>query len=458
MTMRMFAVCSLALLLAPSASAATLNVEVSRNGFTAPIEIAVAPRVEGKLPRWSATKTIAAGQSAVAFDLAEGLYTVLASGPQPLQRLSAKANLGSEGSTVRLAIPKTTMSLSVTLAGQPLARAGVALTHDELLWRMDLETDEDGRFTGPFWEGGVYSAGVTRDRGSAAHFVDVTLSSAPLAIDVPDRHVAGRVLTGGGKPLAGARVTLRTETPASTLTVRTTAAPDGRYEFFGVRQGTHILSAVMPSYLDSDAVIFELRDDTLRSADLVLTQGEPRMVRVVDARDAAIAGATLFTSCQGHVKSTAVTDAEGLAEVAVPASASCTVYALPKEGSIAAACLDGSQPVRIRVPDGSSSLRLALKSEAGVAFPDLRLLMRIDGVVVPPEMARLIAKRGFSLLTDPEGNISLPHIPPGTYDFWPYRTASEGQMIYEVAADIAAPISLEVLTGENNATVRFKAR
>ncbi len=457
--MRTFAVSSFALLLALPASAATLNVEVIRNGFTGPIEIAVAPRLEGKPPEWSARKTLAAGQSALTFPhLQEGLYVVLASGPQPLQRLSAKVNLGAAGSSLRLVVPKTKAAVSVTLAGKPLARAGVALTHDELRWRTDFETDDHGRFAGPLWEPGRYSANVTRDRSSAPHLVDMTLSPAPLTIDVPDRHVTGRVLNDVGKPVAGARIILRSETTVSTLTSRTMSAPDGRFEFFGVREGAHTLTARAPSYLDSDAVRFELRGTTRRSADLVLTQGEPRTVRVVDARDDAIAGVTLLTSCDGHMKSMAVTNAVGVAEVAVPGAASCAIYALPNEGSIAVARFEGPKELLIRVPDGSSSLHLALKSEAGEAFSDLMLLMRIDGSVVPPEIARLLGSRGFSLMTNDEGSISLARIPPGTYEFWPYRTPSEGQMIYEVSSESAAPISVKVLAGENNATVRFRAR
>lgn len=456
--MRTFLV-SAALLLTVSASAATLNVEVSRHGFTGPIEIAVAPRVDGMLPEWLATKTLAAGRSAVTFpDLAEGLYIVLASGPQPLQRLSAKANLGAAGNTLRLAVPKTKTAVSVTLAGEPLARAGIAFNHHELRWRTDIQTDEHGRYAGPLWEPGFYSASVTRNRGSGPHFVDVTLSPTPLTIDVPDRHVTGRVLTDEGKPIEGAAVHLRTETTESTLNVRTRSGPDGRFVFFGVREGAHTLSARVPAYLDSDAVMFELRGAARHTADLVLTRGEPRTVHVVDAREAPIAEATLLTSCDGHVKSSAMTDAKGLAEVAVPAAASCAIFVLPREGSIAAGRFEGPQQLLIRVPDGSSSLRLALKSEAGVAFSDLTLLMRIDGMVVPPEIARLIADRGFSLMTSDEGSISLARIPPGTYEFWPYRTASEGQMIYEVSSEITAPISVKVSTGENNATVRFKAR
>ncbi len=458
--MRVIAGSSFVLLLALSASAATLNVEVNRNGFTGPIEIAVAPRVQGMLPEWLATKTLAAGQAAVTFpQLPEGLYIVLASGPQPLQRLSAKVNLGAAGSTLRLAVPKTKTAVHVTLAGQPLARAGIAFTHDELRWHTNLQIDEDGRFAGPLWEPGVYSASVTREHGSAPHFVDVTLSEMPLTINVPDRHVTGRVLTDDGKPLAGVQVNLRSETGAATLTVRTTSAADGRFDFLGVREGAHSLSARAPSYLNSDTAMFELRGTSARhSADLVLTRGEPRTVRVVDARDAAIAGATLLTSCDGHVKSAAVTGDDGRAEVAVPAAASCAIYAVPKEGSIAAGRFEGARELLIRVPDGASSLRLALKSDTGAAFPEVTLLMRIDGLVVPPEIAQSLATRGFLLMTNDEGSISLARIPPGTYDFWPYRTTSEGRMLYEVASEIAAPISIKVMTGENNATVRFKAK
>ena len=457
--MRLSAVCSFALLFTLSASAATLTVEVSRNGFTGPIELAVAPRVDGMLPEWSAAKTLAAGQSAVTFpDLTEGLYLVLARGPQPLQRLSAKANVGAAGSTIRLAVPETKTALRVTLAGQPLARAGVALNHDKLRWPTDVATDADGRYAGPLWEPGVYSASVTRN-GSAPHFLDVTLSATtPLTIDVPDRHVTGRVLTDDGKPVAGAQVDLRSETVDLTINVRTTAAPDGRFEFLGVREGTHTLAARATSLLDSDAAMFELRGTTTHTADLVLTRGTPRTVRVVDARDAAIAGATLLTSCDGYLKSTATTNAEGRANVAVPPSASCALYVLPPQGSLAAARFEGANELLIRVPDASSSLRLALKSDAGVPFPDLSLLVRLDGITVPPAIARLLAPRGLSLMTDDEGSISLPRITPGTYEFWPYRTSSEGQMIYEVSSDVQAPISVKVLAGENEATVRFKAR
>ena len=204
---------------------------------------------------------------------------------------------------------------------------------------------------------------------------------------------------------------------------------------------------------------FELRGAPVNhSVDLTLSRGVQRAVRVVDERGLALANAALFTACDGHVKSTSVTDAEGRGSVALPGSGSCAVYAIPKEGSIGVARVEGQESLVIRVPAGSSSLKLALKSEGGDAFSDLWLLMRIDGMVVPPAIARQLATRGLSLVTNAEGRVSLEHIPPGTYEFWPYRSEAEGQMIYEMAASFEAPISVRVLTGENDATVKFKAR
>jgi hypothetical protein len=387
------------------------------------------------------------------------LYVVLASGPQPLQRLSAKANLGSDGTTLRLVIPRSRTVLRATLAGKPLAGAAIGLTHGALRWRTKLETGEDGRFAGDLWEPAVYSVHVTPARaGAAPHTAEVSISAEPLTIDVPDRHVRGRVLAADGTPLAGAIVNLRSETTESTLTVRTHSASDGRFEFFGVREGALMLTARAPSYLDSDAVAFELHGSPARhSIDVELMRGEPRAVRVVDARDAAIAGATLIASCDGHVKSTAVTNDVGSSEVALPGAGSCAIYALPKEGSIAVAPVKGSQPLLIRVPEASSSLRLTLK-KASEPFSSLSLLMRIDGAVIPPAVARLLGGRGFPLVTNEEGTISLQRIPRGTYDFWPYRYSAEGQMLYEAAMEFDAPISVKVLTGENNATIQFQAR
>jgi hypothetical protein len=173
-------------------------------------------------------------------------------------------------------------------------------------------------------------------------------------------------------------------------------------------------------------------------------------VRVVDTHSEPVGGATLFAACDGHVKSTALTDEQGQVDVALPDAGNCWIYALPKEGSLAVAQVTGKGPLVVRVREGSSSLKLSLKSESGKAFSDIWLLMRIDGTVVPPAISHQLFTRGLRLMTGVDGSISLAHIPPGTYDFWPYRWEGEGQMLYDTAWAMAAPISLNVVSGENS--------
>jgi hypothetical protein len=443
-----------------SASAADLRIAVDRNGFTGPIELVLAPRVDGAPPQWSASKTMDAATSTATFTgLPEGLYLVLARGPQPLQRLSAKANVGSSGGAVRLTLPKGKTSLRVTLVGRPVARAAVLLTEEELLWDTRLEAGDDGRFVGALWQPGAYTASVWRDRAAAPYVADVALSGEALTIDVPDRLVTGRVVGEDGRPIAGAKVILRTQGDDLTLTAGTSSASDGRFEFFGVREGSQALRAKAPSYLDSDVASFELLGSTpaRHSHDLTLARGTQRTVRVVDEHDDPAGGAMLFAACDGHLKSTALTDEQGRVEVALPDAGGCSIYALPKEGSLAVVQVAGQGPLVVRVREGSSSLKLALKSESGETFSDIWLLMRIDGTVVPPAVSQQLFTRGLRLMTNAEGSISLAHIPPGTYDFWLYRSQAEGQMLYETAWVMDAPISLNVVSGENSATVRLRA-
>jgi hypothetical protein len=177
---------------------------------------------------------------------------VLARGPEPLQRLGAGANVGAGGSTVRLTIPRSRTALRLTLRGEPLARATVTLGHDELLWTTRLTTGEDGSYAGALWQPGLYGAGIRPEAGAGPHVADVQLGVAPATIDVPDRHISGRVLDEDGKPVSGALVSLHTENPAGTLTISTVSTTGGAFAFFGVREGTHSLTAHAPLYLDSE--------------------------------------------------------------------------------------------------------------------------------------------------------------------------------------------------------------
>ncbi|MEA2463569.1 MAG: hypothetical protein QOJ98_1316, partial [Acidobacteriota bacterium] len=100
-------------------TAGTLRVEIDRNGFTGPLEVAVGTR-DDSAPEWVATRTLGGRQSLAAFDaLAPGLYTVLIRGAQPLQRLGVPVAVGNTPVTTRLAIPRRQVSMHVLLGGKP---------------------------------------------------------------------------------------------------------------------------------------------------------------------------------------------------------------------------------------------------------------------------------------------------------------------------------------------------
>ncbi|MEA2462501.1 MAG: hypothetical protein QOJ98_248, partial [Acidobacteriota bacterium] len=219
--------------------------------------------------------------------------------------------------------------------------------------------------------------------------------------------------------------------------------------------GAQILTARAASHLNSDALAFDLPPAAgTRQLEIALTHGEQHEVKVVDSHGEAIAGATLIAACDGNVKSIAVTDNTGSAPLATPPGVQCSFYALPQEGSLAAAHTHGT----VRVPPAASSLRLQLLTDANEPLGDVSLLMRVNGEMIPPAVGRQFAVRGFDLTTAEDGSVSLARIPSGTYEFWPYRGEAEGLMLYELAGDMAAPITLNVKTGENEAKIKLRKR
>ena len=80
---------------------------------------------------------------------------------------------------------------------------------------------------------------------------------------------------------------------------------------------------------------FELLGAPARhSRDLMLARRTQRTMRVVDQHSDPVGGAMLFAACNGQIKSTALTDDQGRVEVALPDAGGCSIYALPKEGSL----------------------------------------------------------------------------------------------------------------------------
>jgi len=155
------------------------------------------------------------------------------------------------------------------------------------------------------------------------------------------------------------------------------------------------------------------------------------------------------------------TDAAGRAAAMLTGAAAGTLYVFPANGSLAVRHLDREPagPIRVSVPSPAAALEISTLTTTGAPLPEVALLMRYNGEVVPPSVAGELRKRqGSTLETDAEGSTRLANIPTGTYEFWPYRTPEEAEALLVSSVAAEAPITVNVVTGENKATVRFQAR
>ena len=111
------------------------------------------------------------------------------------------------------------------------------------------------------------------------------------------------------------------------------------------------------------------------------------------------------------------------------------------------------------MPAANASLEVATLTTDGGALPDVSLLMRYNGQLLPPEVAaELQRQQGVAFGTNENGIARLANIPAGVYEFWPYRSEAEASALLASASALSAPIVVNVVTGENKATVRFQRK
>lgn len=113
----------------------------------------------------------------------------------------------------------------------------------------------------------------------------------------------------------------------------------------------------------------------------------------------------------------------------------------------------------IHLPSVSSSLLIRALTTDGQTMPPLSLLMRFNGELIPVEVAEELASvQGLQLATGANSEALLKNIPSGSYEFWPYRSESEAESIVAAGSTFAAPIQVNVRTGENKIAVKFARR
>jgi hypothetical protein len=448
--------------------AATVVVRIDRKADKGPLEVELTTRDDLDTLHTVARRQLAQAQSSATFeDLEAASYFIIVRGDEPLECLAAKAFVGvGDRRIVSVSLPVAFAHGRITRGGQPYAGAKVTLERSGSGWQTTFVVPPDGELDSAIWDPGAFDLSIRDDdfrapfAGSAV--IDGSLAVKTFAIDVPDRRLRGRVVDERGMPVANARVVLRSNSVAMHPTIRATTSGTGQFEYSAVYAGAQELRASANGFLNARPILFTLAEEEKDHQErVVMPAGTPRTVDVVSAHGDAVVGALVVCASGGEVRSQTYTDSHGRSTAATPSAEASTLYVLPNEGSLAIARLapdaDPAERIRIVVPAGSSSLEIATLTTEGAAVPAVSLLMRYNGELIPPAVVREMHRyQGLPMATDSDGLATFDHIPPGVYELWPYRTEEEAGEI--MSAALAAPINVNVATGPNKATVKFRRR
>lgn len=449
---------------APAASAASVDATI--RGTTQPLEVQLLLRDAADDWKPIAQKSLPAQTRRVRFDgLEAGVYQIVVRGPVATEQLATKFAVGrTDARRITITITPFILAGRVTLGGTELGAGGLLLVHRELGSRSQILLGPDGTFRVPFWQRGAFSYNV---RGPAlpTDYSYVTElegpSPRPLHIDIPDARITGILRdANSGEPVAGASVALQTNIGDREEHARLTTGPDGRFDFVGIKPGSHIVRIHAPQHLEPEPIAFQLTDAApLRELDLRLDPGHAVPIVVIDKEHDPVANAKVFVVVESKLRARGMTDEDGRASVPVPPGESATLFVVAEEGPFAMMRIPRNHEQRrlqVYLPSSTSSLLIRARTIDGKTMPPFSLLLRYNGEIMPTEVAEELTElQGLQLAIGPDSEAHLRNIPSGSYEFWPYRSASEVESIVAVGPAFLAPIQVNVLTGENKIAVKF---
>lgn len=452
--------CAAAVLFSISIDAAVIRVQFARGAEKGPLTVRISRRAAHGETRPAGERTLKPGESSVAFDgLEPGTHLLLVEGDEPLKRLQviAVANAGA-ARDVRIEIPKGFVFGRFSMGGRPLAKSGVLLTHSGEGWTTRFTTKADGTFAGVLWRRGEFDVAVSVDGSDPTSAGTLVIPEGPapnIDFHVPDQRVTGRVLTAAGTPAADVLITLESEGPPRRV-IRGRTDAQGAFSYVAVPSGAQIVRVLgVDGYLRPAPVKFEL-DGTHRDVVITLGKGTRRTVEVIDTHGAPVAGARVLCVANNEIRASALTSAKGVVELDTPPDGESQLYVIPREGSFLVQRV-AADAIRVRIPAAGAAIDLVAKTIEGTAVPEVAFMMRFNGEVVPVDVVReMQAHQGASLTTDDAGLARLPNVPPGFYEFWPFRTNAEANAILETAFE--PPIGFNARVGENRVTVRLEKR
>lgn len=453
---------------APAAAPAG-SIDATIRGTTQPLEVQLLLRDDTDNWKAIAQHSLSAQTRRVRFDgLEAGVYQILVRGPMLTEQLATKIGIGrTDRRRTTITIEPFVLAGRVTLGGTELGAGGLLLRHREFHTRSPILLGPDGTFRVPFWQRGTFSYIVRGPALPTDYSLEAELdgpSPGPLHIDIPNGRITGILRDAkNGQPLPDATVALQTNAGDREEHARLTTGADGRFDFAGIKHGSHIVRIHAPQHLEPEPIAFELSDTApLRELDLQLDPGRPVPVVVIDKEHDPVANAKVFVVVDSKIRARGTTDEDGRASVAVPPGQSATLFVVAEEGPFAMMRVprnDDRRRLEVYLPSSASSLLIRAQTTDGKTMPPFSLLMRYDGELMPTEVAEELAEvQGLQLATGPDSEAHLRNIPSGTYEFWPYRSQAEAESIVAAGSMYLAPIQVNVGMGENKIAVKFNSR
>lgn len=445
------------------------SIDATIRGTRQPLEVQLLLRDAGD--NWTpvARKSLPAKTRRVRFDKLEaGVYQILVSGPSATEQLATKIGVGrTDTRRTTITIEPFILTGRVTLGGTELGAGGLSLKHREFHSRARILLGADGTFRVPFWQRGTFSSSLRAPALPTTYSFTTELDGPKperLDVDIPDGRISGMLRDAkSGQPIADATVALQTNVDQREDHVKLTTGPEGRFDFVGIRHGSHIVRIYPPHHLEPEPVVFALTADApLREIDLQLDSGRAVPVVVIDKEHDPVVNAKVFVVADSKIRARGTTDEDGRASVPVPICESATLFVVAEEGPFAMMRVPRQEEkgrMEIYVPSWTSSLLIRAQTTDGKTMPQFSLLMRYDGELMPTEVAEELTEvQGLTFATGENGEAYLRNIPSGSYEFWPYRSEAEAESIVASGSTFLAPIQVNVRAGENKIAVKFASR
>lgn len=398
--------------------------------------------------------------------LDEGDYEVRLRGAGPFERYCADVVVRSgEETSEKITLDPVPLDIVVMRDNETVPYAKLDLSHMKPRWDTAIATDAAGHAKGDLWQQGLFVARVAQPGAGGMLITRRSVTGTnriDWRIDLKGGTVSGTVVDAVEHfPVVQAKVMLQTDTLDSAQQHLQAVTDDhGEFQFAFVPEGAQTINLTAVGYVSVEKSFQLTSAQPDQRFHFELAPAETVTILVVNSYGVPLVGAVI-TDATGSLAEEWVTNAEGRAAVTFRRGQSKTLFVLPREGSIAISSItaqagpEGLQEQQIVVPKGEATVDIRTQDEAGHAVPNVELLVRYNGVVIPEAVAHLMLRlHGNLLRTSATGGAELRNLPIGYYEFWPFFSLNQFQQLQR--GPLPAGTALGATAGHNAVILTFE--